>query len=153
VIICDDAGYPFLEICDAVLSALFRNFDRGRAVRLVLPNPDVIYPKGAGEFGFTAGAIALLLEAALERRYPGRNLHFVRLGKPGPAMFERAQRLAPGRLVMIGDQLETDIAGALAAGIDAALLAAGVTRWDDATPAAIAPTYLLDTIMPGPATG
>ena len=32
---------------------------------------------------------------------------------------------------MIGDQLETDIAGARAAGIDAALLA-GVSRWDPA---------------------
>ena len=41
---------------------------------------------------------------------------------------------------MIGDQLETDIAGALGAGIDAALLA-GVSRWTER--GTIAPTYLL----------
>lgn len=148
VVVCDDDGYPFLETCDDVLSALFRHFDRGDEVRLVLPNPDLIYPKGNGAFGFTAGAVALLLEAALDRRYPTRALRFERLGKPGPAVFERARNLAGGDLVMIGDQLETDIAGALAAGIDAALLAAGVTRWDDAAAADITPTYLLDSIRP-----
>ena len=46
---------------------------------------------------------------------------------------------------MIGDQLETDIAGAHAAGIAAALVA-GISRWD--RDAAIAPTYLLATIAP-----
>jgi ribonucleotide monophosphatase NagD (HAD superfamily) len=47
--------------------------------------------------------------------------------------------------VMIGDQLETDVAGARAAGIDVALLA-GVSRWHPH--AAIAPTYLLDQLAP-----
>jgi len=51
----------------------------------------------------------------------------------------------PARLVMVGDQLETDIAGARAAGIDAALLA-GVSRHDPRT--ALAPTYVLATIEP-----
>jgi len=58
-------------------------------------------------------------------------------------------------VVMIGDQLETDIAGARAAGIDAALLS-GVSRWaprrdrgDADEPASVlAPTYLLATIAP-----
>jgi ribonucleotide monophosphatase NagD (HAD superfamily) len=45
---------------------------------------------------------------------------------------------------MVGDQLETDIAGARAAGISAALLA-GVSRWSGG---ALAPTYLLATIEP-----
>jgi len=58
---------------------------------------------------------------------------------------------------MIGDQLETDIAGARAAGCDAALLA-GVSRWPalerDAftlapggeVHAPVAPTWLLDKL-------
>jgi HAD superfamily hydrolase (TIGR01509 family) len=81
--------------------------------------------------------------------YHDARLAFDRLGKPEPHLFaEAARRLAiePARLVMVGDQLETDIAGARAAGIDAALLA-GVSRWDDRD-AALAPTYLLGTIAP-----
>ncbi|MBE7454137.1 MAG: HAD-IA family hydrolase [Kofleriaceae bacterium] len=46
----------------------------------------------------------------------------VYLGKPAPALFELARAGVGGdaRLVMVGDQLETDIAGARAAGLDAA---------------------------------
>ena len=108
---------------------------------LVLPNPDLVYPKGGGELGFTAGAMALLVEAALARRFPDQGLVFDRLGKPAPDLFlAGTQRLGVERVVMIGDQLETDIAGARAAGIDAALLA-GISRWKPGN--AIAPTYLL----------
>jgi len=105
-----------------------------------------VYPKGGGEYGFTAGAMALVIEAALARRFPDAGLVFERLGKPAPALFAEARRrLGVERVVMIGDQLETDIAGARAAGISGALLA-GVSRWDGT--AAIAPDYLLATIEP-----
>jgi FMN phosphatase YigB (HAD superfamily) len=63
---------------------------------------------------------------------------------------EAARRLgiAPSRLVMVGDQLETDVAGARAAGIAPALLA-GVSRWEHARAAArVAPDFLLTTITP-----
>ena len=45
-------------------------------------------------------------------------------GKPFPEIFEKARRSIPGdsRIVMIGDTLATDIAGALNVGIDAALI-------------------------------
>jgi ribonucleotide monophosphatase NagD (HAD superfamily) len=49
---------------------------------------------------------------------------------------------------MVGDQLETDIAGARAAGVATALLA-GVSRWEHAQgAAAVAPAWLLDTLWP-----
>jgi HAD superfamily hydrolase (TIGR01450 family) len=150
VVVCDDDGYEFLSGIEHALSAIVRAVDAGRTPALILPNPDLIYPKGGGELGFTAGAVALLLEAALARRFPGHGLAFEHLGKPEPHLFaEAARRLAlgPARLVMIGDQLETDIAGAHAAGIATALLA-GVTRWDHARATArVAPRYLLDTLV------
>ncbi len=147
IVVADDAGYPFLESMDAALSALIRHFDRGDDVRLVLPNPDLIYPKGDGDFGFTAGSVALLLEAALARRYPSRAPRFVGLGKPHAPIFDEAKRRAGSdRLLMIGDQLETDIAGALAAGIDAALITSGVARWHEAGDGAPQPTYVLDAL-------
>jgi HAD superfamily hydrolase (TIGR01450 family) len=150
VAVCDDSGTPFLDGIERALSAIVRAIEAGRRPHLVLPNPDLVYPKGDGELGFTAGTMALAIEAALARRFPAAPPTFDRLGKPEPHLFrEAAARLGvpPARLVMIGDQLETDVAGARAAGIDAALLA-GVSRWDPA--ARVAPTYLLATIDPRP---
>ena len=144
VVVCDDAGFDFLPGIEAALSAAVRALDAGRELALVLPNPDLVYPKGGGQLGFTAGAIALLIESALRRRYPDRAVAFAALGKPRRPMFDEARRrLGGGRLVMLGDQLETDIAGALAAGIDAALIA-GVSRWTPA--AAVEPTWIVDDL-------
>ena len=127
VVAADDAGYPFLESLETCLSVLYRMIDQGREPTLILPNPDLIYPKGPGEFGFTSGAVSLLLEAGLKRRYPERTWAFTPLGKPHPAIFEEAKRRTSGlRAVMIGDQLQTDIFGARNAGLDAALLLTGI---------------------------
>ncbi|MBI1395243.1 MAG: HAD-IA family hydrolase [Betaproteobacteria bacterium] len=144
LVICDESGFPFLEMADATLTSLVRMLDAGREVRLVVPNPDIIYPDGTHAFGFAAGSVALMFEAALARRYPGRtDLRFVRLGKPEPGLYLHALALAGTRsAVMIGDQLETDIAGANRAGIDSALLTTGVSLGDlhDTAPD-IRPTY------------
>ena len=147
--VCDDGGTPFVPGIELAFSAVVRAVEAGRPPALVLPNPDLIYPRGGDEYGFTAGAMALLIEVALGRRFPGRGLAFDRLGKPAPHLFTEARRrLGVDRVVMIGDQLETDIAGARAAGIDAALLA-GVSRWTPTSPASgVAPRYLLATIEP-----
>jgi HAD superfamily hydrolase (TIGR01459 family) len=148
VIVGDDAGYPFLDTLDIAVTALYRHFDRGDEVRLILPNPDLIYPRGEDSYGFTAGGAAMLLEAALQRRFPSRGLAFERLGKPYAPMFDEAKRRAgTDRIVMIGDQIETDIAGALAANIDAALLTTGVTRWSEARSDGVEPTYVLRTFV------
>lgn len=139
--ICDDAGTPFLDGIELSFSAIVRAVEAGRRPALVVPNPDLVYPKGEREYGFTAGAMALLVETALARRFHGGGLVFDRLGKPEPHLFREAvRRLGTTRVVMIGDQLETDIAGALGAGLSAALLA-GVSRWTERE--TIAPTYVL----------
>lgn len=148
VAVCDDSGTPFLDGIELAFSAVVRAVEAGRRPALVAPNPDLVYPKGGGELGFTAGAMALLIETALARRFPAAGLVFDRLGKPAPHLFRAAAArlgIDPTRLVMVGDQLETDVAGARAAGIDVALLA-GVSRWDGR--ADLAPTYLLATIAP-----
>jgi HAD superfamily hydrolase (TIGR01450 family) len=149
--ICDDEGFDFLPAIEAACSAVVRAVAAGKPPALILPNPDLIYPKRDGELGFTAGAIALLIEAALARRFPSANLVFARLGKPEPHLFLAASRalgIPPARLVMIGDQLETDVAGARAAGVAAALLT-GISSWAHArTTATIAPDWLLDKLAP-----
>jgi HAD superfamily hydrolase (TIGR01450 family) len=120
---------PMAQV-EAVLSALLRALDAGCDVRLVLPNPDRVYPKNSREVGVTGGAIAHMIEGILHERYPGRSFAFDRLGKPHAAIFEAGKaRFAPGsRLVMVGDQLATDIRGAIDANIDAALVPTGLVR-------------------------
>lgn len=144
LVIGDENGFPFVETVDAALSSLFRAIDNGRMVRLVLPNPDLIFPHGHGGFGIAAGSVALMFEAALQRRYPARNdLVFDRLGKPQADLYDAATAMLGTRnAVMIGDQLETDIAGAIACGIDSALIATGVAQiTDQAATMKIRPTY------------
>lgn len=153
LVVADDAGFEFLSGIETALSAVIRAVETGHHPALVLPNPDLLYPKSPGELGFTAGAMALLIEAGLARRFPRDRLVFDRLGKPAPDLFLAASRalgIPPARLVMIGDQLETDIAGANAAGVPSALLAGSISRWDAAqttsSAQAATPTYLLDVL-------
>ena len=141
-VVGDQSGFPFVPGVDAVLSALFRMIDAGDAPRLVLPNPDLVYPNDVG-FGMASGSVALIIEAALRQRYPRRGgLEFERLGKPNGAIFAEALRLTGTRdMVMLGDTLETDIRGANAFGIDSALVAGGVTLADGLEGAVDVPTY------------
>jgi ribonucleotide monophosphatase NagD (HAD superfamily) len=150
LVIGDESGFPFLDTVDSVLTGLIRKLDHGENVHLVLPNPDLIYPKSDRDFGITGGGIALILEAALHQRYPGQsNLQFDRLGKPHDVIFKEALRRSGTRnMVMIGDQLATDIRGANAFGIDSVLVGSGVTQMQstrvDSHPV---PTYAMQSIF------
>lgn len=153
VAVCDDGGTPFLDGLEIAISAIVRAVRSGRRPVLVCPNPDLVYPKSLGEYGVTAGAMAALIETALDRLLPGSELRFERLGKPARHLIDGAAAhlgLAHDRVVVIGDQLETDIAGAAAAGVACALLdapqAGGVSHWEATS--AVAPTFLLATIQP-----
>ena len=150
LVIGDQLGFPFLEATGAVLTNLFRKLDRGDMPHLVLPNPDVIYPEGAG-FGFASGAVALMFESAMSLRYPAWNdLVFTRLGKPHPAMFEEAFRRSGTRdAVMIGDTPGTDIRGANHVGIASALMGTGVAIADPSSlPETDRPKYLMASLTP-----
>jgi HAD superfamily hydrolase (TIGR01450 family) len=149
LVAADENGYEFVAQVDAAITSLFRSIERGKAVRLVLPNPDLIFPHGENSFGMAAGSVALIIEAALRRRFPQRDdLVFDRLGKPQPDLYEAAlARFGTRNAVMIGDQLETDIAGALSCNIDCTLIATGVAVVNSVTAAAsIRPTYWMPSL-------
>lgn len=146
LVVCDENGFPFLEGIDRTLSTLYARLDRGDDVDLILPNPDLVFLKSAGEFGIASGTMALMFEAALALRYSGRgDLRFLRLGKPHAAIFEEALRRSGTRdMVMIGDQLATDIRGARDFGLAAALVAGGISTGIPASlPDRLRPTFLL----------
>ncbi len=86
-----------------------------------------------------SGAIVAALEYAT-----GHTARSV--GKPDPQMFRTAlDRLGPGRALVVGDRLDSDLAGAASVGLDGAIVLTGVTTRQDAeaaqdpAPVAIAP--------------
>jgi HAD superfamily hydrolase (TIGR01450 family) len=148
LVICDESGVePFVEVIDAALTTLLRQLDAGVDMELLLPNPDLLYPRGGSALGITSGAIAALFDAVLAQRYPERpELRFRPLGKPHTALFtEASRRLGTRDLVMIGDQLATDIHGANQAGIDSALFTGGLSGTAVARDGP-RPTYLLESL-------
>lgn len=90
-------------------------------------NPDRTFPVPEGLIP-GAGAILAALETAT-------SVKPLILGKPSPAMYQVAlERLetTPAETLVIGDRLETDIAGAQALGCRTALVLSGVTTETDA---------------------
>lgn len=151
LVIGDEAGYPFVETVDNVLSAIFRKIDRKEPLHLLLPNPDLIYPKTGRNVGITSGSIAHMFEAALKQRYPNRpDLCFVRLGKPHAAIFKEAIRRCGHRnMVMIGDQPETDIRGANRMKIDSVLVTGILTASEETfLEDGLRPTYRMRSLRP-----
>ena len=143
VVVGDQSGFPFVQGVNAVLSALFRMIDAGDAPRLVLPNPDLVYPNDVG-FGMASGSVALIIEAALRQRYPEARQGLSLSGwgsRTGRFLKRRYRRTGTRDMVMLGDTLETDIRGANAFGIDSVLVAGGVTPADGLEGAVDVPTY------------
>lgn len=129
LIIANQTQYPLLDCLDWALSQTIKKIDRGEPIKIIITNPDLFYPKGAGEYGITAGSLGLILEESLKIRFGSLTDSFiVRLGKPFSPIFDAAAEIAKTKkLLMVGDQLQTDIAGAKKYGIDSLLLTTGLT--------------------------
>lgn len=146
LVIANQTDYPLLESLEAVLSQIVTRVENGLPIELILTNPDLIYPHATRRFGITAGSLALLLEAALVARLGIDAPRFEKLGKPFPRIFEDAiQRAGTRNLLMVGDQLETDIRGAQTVGLDSVLVGTGMIRTEVWKPLATdpIPTYIL----------
>ncbi len=127
------------EPCDAVICgvplSVFATADRQRIAMLLVRSgatlvaicADRVYPSPRGlEFG--VGALAAMLSYA-------SGAEPVYCGKPQPLFFhELCQRLgvSPERCVLIGDNLESDIAGGNAVGITTVLKLGGVSSREEA---------------------
>ena len=147
-IICNQIYTDFIVFFDNIISALIHKIENNIFFELILTNPDFLYPKIDNNFGITSGAIALLIENILEKRYPDKNIKFTKLGKPYSFMFEAAEKkLGTKNLIMIGDQLDTDIKGANDYGIDSALVLTGLTNLDKINSInSPSPTFILESL-------
>ncbi len=110
-----------------------------RGARLVATNADRSFPAADGLW---PGAGALL---ATITTTTGANATVV--GKPARPMFEAAARKAGARRpLMVGDRLDTDVAGAAGVGWDSLLVLSGTTRAVDLVPAVALPTYVASDV-------
>lgn len=148
LVICDQSGFNFIPTLDRLLTTITRRVEKGIPPHLVLTNPDLIYPSGAKSLGYTSGAAALLLEEALKLRFTAQAYpQFSRLGKPYRPIFDQAiHSVGTRNAVMVGDQLVTDIAGAVGAGLDSVLVGTGVTSTLLDRSNAIQPTWTLPNL-------
>ena len=97
---------------------------------LVASHAAMTYMSGSGP-AMGPGPIVRALESASNKKATV-------IGKPSPLMFRIALKKAgcrAGVAVMLGDQLDTDVAGATRAGIDSVLVLTGVSRSAKGTPA------------------
>lgn len=96
------------------------------------PMPDGMWP--------ATGALVAALEYATGRQA-------LTVGKPRPEIFETAlDRLGAGRALVVGDRLDADLAGAHAAGLDAAIVLSGATTRAEATAADPAPVAIAEDL-------
>ena len=114
-----------------------------RGAAFLASSRDRTYPMPDGPWPGT-GPLVAWLETASEREAET-------VGKPEPQLFltalDRLGAEPDGTTLMIGDRLDVDVAGAAAAGIDAALVLSGATSRAEALAAAEpAPVAVADTL-------
>ena len=115
--------------------------------RLLATNPDNWCPISGDATRPGAGATAAFLEAST-----GRRAYY--LGKPNGYMFHRARRRlaelnggsVPEQIVVIGDTMETDIRGAIEAGLQAYLVLSGSTTIEHVAEYVYQPTRVLNSV-------
>jgi len=145
-----NAGHRFAdrpEEAEALVVGMDRHFDYegltaayralAAGARFIATNEDGTYPVPGG---FHPGAGAMV--GAL--RGMGFVPHAV-IGKPSPTPYRAALArldIAPSRVVMIGDRLETDIVGANDMGLATALVLSGVSAAVDVESVGVRPTWI-----------
>ncbi|HZP90268.1 MAG TPA: HAD-IIA family hydrolase [Actinomycetota bacterium] len=107
-----------------------------RGAALVATNADISYPAPDGLLWPGAGAILLVVTTTT-----GVQAEVV--GKPGTQLFEAGLRRAGGgRPLVVGDRIDTDVAGAAALGWDSLLVLTGISPGSDLESSDVRPTYV-----------
>lgn len=109
--------------------------------KLIGTNPDTTLPT---ERGITHGNGAIL--AALQT---ATGVAPMIIGKPEPLMYQQAMarlQTDPATTAAIGDRLETDILGAVRAGIRSVLVLSGISSRDELTGLDYQPTWVMQNI-------
>jgi glycerol 3-phosphatase-2 len=109
-------------------------------VPYIATNPDASFPAGDGERWPGAGALVAAVETTTGIRAEV-------IGKPNAPILRAAlARAGGGRPLLIGDRLDTDIAGAVTMGWSSFLVLTGISSRDDVDGFGFAPTYIWDDL-------
>ncbi|MER9820280.1 HAD-IA family hydrolase [Mesorhizobium sp. M0129] len=129
LVVLDDEGFDFKRAADHILSTFQRRLsETGEMPCIIAANADIIYPGKNGSLVFGPSIIGPMLQAGLAP-FGAPPISVESMGKPGRAIFEECiARAGTDRLLMIGDQVDTDIKGAKAAGLDALLVTTGLNN-------------------------
>ena len=107
---------------------------------LIATNPDASFPAGNGERWPGAGALVAAVETTTGIRAEV-------IGKPNAPILRAAlARAGGGRPLMIGDRLDTDIAGAVTMGWASLLVLTGISSRNEVHAVGFAPTYIWDDL-------
>jgi glycerol 3-phosphatase-2 len=118
VVVAGHEDFNFRELRTATRAIL-------AGAEMLVAGRDRTFPAEHGPVPGT-GAIVAALEYATERTARS-------VGKPDRQLFDTAlDRLEPGPALMVGDRLDSDLAGAAAAGLDGAIVLTGITAREDA---------------------
>ncbi|MER9600042.1 HAD-IA family hydrolase [Mesorhizobium sp. M0244] len=127
LVVLDDEGFDFKRAAEHILSTFRRRLiETGEMPRMIAANGDIIYPGKNGTLVFGPCIIGPMLQAGLAP-FGAPPISVEIMGKPGRPIFEECiARAGTDRLLMVGDQVDTDIKGAKAAGLDALLVTTGL---------------------------
>ena len=132
VVECDDPEVVVVGMTpDATMAEMLTAVRHlGQGARLIATNPDAQIPVENGQVSAECGALVAFLETA-----SGRTAEVI--GKPNRWIFDLAlaqMGLSPQAVLMVGDTVSTDIAGAINAGLRSALVATGNAEADGIVP-------------------
>ncbi|MDQ3631931.1 MAG: HAD-IIA family hydrolase, partial [Actinomycetota bacterium] len=123
VVVAAHGAFDYAELRTATQAVV-------RGAELLAAGRDATFPAPDGLWPGT-GAVLAAVEAAT-------GATAISVGKPEPQLFLTAlDHLGGGSALMVGDRLEADVAGARAAGLDAAVVLTGVTSREAAEVAAV----------------
>jgi glycerol 3-phosphatase-2 len=132
VVIGVDRGTDYAALSRASLLV-----ERGAA--LVATNADASYPAPEGRLPGAGALLAVVVTTT------GAEPEIV--GKPHPRLLRAAlERAGGGRALVVGDRLDTDVAGAAAVGWDSALVLTGISSREDAEASELRPAYVIDDL-------
>jgi glycerol-1-phosphatase len=154
IVALQDEGIRVVDVPAEDVGAVVVGFDRdvtytklkdasllvARGVPLIASNADASFPAPGGEAWPGAGALVAAIETTT-----GATAELI--GKPEAPLLELALDAAGGgRPLVVGDRLDTDVAGAVRLGWDSVLVLTGSTRREDVGRSDWKPTFVLDSV-------
>ncbi len=109
--------------------------------RFIATNADTTYPQEVGLVP-GAGSIVAAVQAA-------SGVAPTVIGKPGPILLDMALDMMKARreqTAVLGDRLDTDIAGAAAAGMDSIMVLTGINSRSDIAASPVKPTHVFEDL-------